>query len=366
MEKFSFLSNKEFRKLVEGLTGSFTVYGTVRKDARLSAAGDGFPAYGRISCFEDLVLGLTPTHLSAKEFLFPQRETLLKFDIEKMTHAAVVEAVDQVIIGLHPCDIHAVGLMDRVFAYGKPDVNYLARRAKTVIIGTDCMPDRFCFCKSVDTMNVDAGFDIFLHRVKGVEPPQGAGPPQNGFLVRTATDRGKTILSKYAKAKKASLKQLDEIAAFEKKREDSFTAHIDAPAGQLPEIYSKSDESPVWERIGAICYGCGSCNNVCPTCYCFDVKDEMKSNLNEGERVRVWDGCTLEDFAKVTGGHNFRRTRSDRLRHRFNRKFNYLTGRFGALFCVGCGRCSRTCLVQINISEVTNELIREYNAKKRQ
>lgn len=141
MEKFSFLSSKEFRKLVNGLTGSFTVYGTMRKDAHLSGAGagagGGFPAYGRISCFEDLALGQTPTHLSAKEFLFPQRETILKFDIEKKTHEAVTEVRDQVIIGLHPCDIHAVSLMDRVFAYGKPDVNYLARREKTVIIGTD-------------------------------------------------------------------------------------------------------------------------------------------------------------------------------------------------------------------------------------
>ncbi len=353
MEKFSFLSNKDFRKLVEGLLGSFTVYGTVEKDAHLSApVGNGFPAFGRIARFKDLALGQTPTFLSAKEFLFPPRETLLRFNIEKKTFETAVEAVGQVIIGLHSCDIHAMSLMDRVFAYGTPDANYLARRSKTIVIGADCMPDRFCFCKSIGTMNVDAGFDIFLHKV------------ENGFLVRVGTDRGKALLSKYSKVRKPAAKELKEREAFRKKREDSFTAHIDAPAHELPEIYSKSDESPVWEKIGSICTGCGSCNNVCPTCWCFDVLDEMKANLKDGERVRVWDGCTLEDFAKVAGGHNFRRTRADRLRHRFNRKFNYLTGKFGALFCVGCGRCSRTCLVRINISEVTNELIRGYNAKK--
>jgi sulfhydrogenase subunit beta (sulfur reductase) len=98
---------------------------------------------------------------------------------------------------------------------------------------------------------------------------------------------------------------------------------------------------------------------VCPTCYCFDVRDEMQTDLKTGERVRVWDACTLEDFSKVAGGHSFRSSRSARLRHRFNRKFNYLADRFDALFCVGCGRCSRTCLVEINIAKVTNELIRE-------
>ena len=85
----------------------------------------------------------------------------------------------------------------------------------------------------------------------------------------------------------------------------------------------------------------------------------MGANLKDGVRARVWDGCTLEDFAKVAGGHNFRKTRAERLRHRFNRKFRYLTDRFGALFCVGCGRCSRTCLVKINIAQTTNELIAE-------
>ncbi len=85
----------------------------------------------------------------------------------------------------------------------------------------------------------------------------------------------------------------------------------------------------------------------------------MSANLTEGERYRVWDGCLLEDFAKVAGGHNLRKTRAERLRHRFNRKFQFQVDKFGGLFCVGCGRCSRTCLVNINIVEVTNEIISE-------
>ncbi|HZX36152.1 MAG TPA: 4Fe-4S dicluster domain-containing protein, partial [Thermodesulfobacteriota bacterium] len=43
----------------------------------------------------------------------------------------------------------------------------------------------------------------------------------------------------------------------------------------------------------------------------------------------------------------------------FNRKFRYLADRFKGLFCVGCGRCSRTCLVKINITDVTNEISEE-------
>lgn len=340
---YRYLPKKEFKNLVKGLMEDFKVYGTINKE--------GFPVYSRLDRFEELVLAKTPTAMSAKEFLFPQKETLLKFNMKQGTHEEVIEADDQVIIGLHPCDIKAIALMDRIFAYGSADSNYLARRAKTVIIGTDCMPDKYCFCSSLGNSEVDGGFDIFLNEVKG------------GYLTRTATERGAMLLAKYADTRKATALQVKELEKLLKKKEESFIAKLDAPASDLPSIYAGADNSPVWEKIGAICYGCGSCNNVCPTCYCFDVRDEVRPNLTDGERVRVWDGCTLEDFSKVAGGHNFRKTRADRLRHRFNRKFRYLTGVFDALFCVGCGRCSRTCLVKINITEVTNELISESHRK---
>lgn len=343
IKDFTYLPEKGFKALVKGLLSDYKVYGTIVKD--------GFPAFGELSAFEELVLSSTPTHLSAKEFLFPQREVLLKFNMNKATHAPVIEAQKQVLIGLHPCDIRALSLMDRVFAHGVPDPNYLARREQTIVIGGDCMPDDYCFCKSLGNSEVESGFDIFLHALG------------KGFLVRTGSEQGRALLSQSADTREPSARELREYQEQRAKRDASFKASLEAGPKELPEIYSRANEAQVWERIGAICTGCGSCNNVCPTCYCFDVKDEVKANLVEGERVRNWDGCTLEDFAKVAGGHNFRKTRAERLRHRFNRKFRYLSGTFDSLFCVGCGRCSRTCLVRINIVDVTNEIVREYRNK---
>jgi len=341
MKRYLFLSRKNFKALVEALLRDYSVIGTIDKE--------GFPAFGEIHTFNELRLSTTPTHLSAKEFLFPPREVLLKLDIEDGTHEPVLEARPQVLIGLHSCDIHAMGLMDRVFSYGTPDPNYLKRREQTVVIGTECLPDAFCFCSSLGKMTVEEGFDLFLHEVKG------------GFLARMGSRKGAALLRKYTSTREASPGETRELLRFREEKERLFTACINASPERLPEVYSKSDSSPVWDQIGSICYGCGSCNHVCPTCYCFDVKDEVSSDLKGGERVRTWDGCTLEDFAKVAGGHNFRSMRAKRLRHRFNRKFNYLSERFDALFCVGCGRCSRTCLVEINISKVTNRLIKEYD-----
>lgn len=343
IKDFKYLPEKGFKGLVKSLLSDYKVFGTIEKD--------GFPAFGELSSVEELVLSSTPTHLSAKEFLFPQREVLLKFNMKNATHEAVIETRKQVLIGLHPCDIRGLNLMDRVFAHGVPDPNYLTRREQTIVIGGDCMPDDYCFCKSLGNSEVIDGFDIFLHALG------------KGFLVRTGSEQGRALLSQYTDTREPSAKEFREYQEQKAKRDSSFKASLAASPKDLPGIYSKSDESPVWDKIGAICTGCGSCNNVCPTCYCFDVKDEVKASLVEGERVRTWDGCALEDFAKVAGGHNFRKTRAERLRHRFNRKFRYLSGTFDSLFCVGCGRCSRTCLVKINIVDVTNEIIREYHNK---
>ena len=343
--EFRFLPKKGIAIFVTGMLKEFKVYGPVKKD--------GFSVYGEIASPSDLNLLHTPTHLSPKQYLFPPRETLLKFrnnnSENKTSIEPVTEAHDQVLFGIHPCDIHAIRLLDRVFAYGTPDSNYLKRRDKTLIIGIDCIPDKHCFCRSVNTMTVESGFDLFINDI-------GAG-----FVIEIGTQRGKELLSKYSKTRKATIREISKIADFKKKKMESFVASLNAEASTLPLIYSGSYNSLVWEKIGKICYGCGSCNLVCPTCYCFDVRDDINLNTAETERYRVWDGCLLEDFAKVAGGHNFRKTRAERLRHRFNRKFQYQVDKFGGLFCVGCGRCSRTCLVNINIVEVTNELIEESN-----
>lgn len=341
---YRFLPKKGIASFVTGLLKEFKVYGPVKKD--------GFPMYGEITSPRDLNLVRAPTHLSPKQYLFPPRETLLKFkNGNKPAIEPLTEAADQILFGVHPCDIHAIRLLDKVFAYGTADVNYLKRREKTIIIGVDCLPDKYCFCKGINTMTADSGYDLFLHDMG------------KDFIVEISTKKGKDLVYKHAKTKKATVREIEKIAEFKNKKAELFITTINAEPSTLPLLYSGSYNSPVWEKIGKDCYGCGSCNLVCPTCYCFDVRDELNINLTEGERYRVWDGCTLEDFAKVAGGHNFRKNRGERLRHRFNRKFQYQVDKFGGLFCVGCGRCSRTCLVNINIAEITNELIEEANRR---
>ena len=89
-----------------------------------------------------------------------------------------------------------------------------------------------------------------------------------------------------------------------------FIRHrLDCTPQDLPDLLARSYEHPIWSERAAQCFSCGSCTMVCPTCYCFDVQDEVAWDLQQGERVRTWDACLLHDFAEVAGGHNFRRKR---------------------------------------------------------
>jgi NAD(P)H-flavin reductase len=136
---------------------------------------------------------------------------------------------------------------------------------------------------------------------------------------------------------------------------------FDFPTELIPELLSKFyGESGFWEKHSEKCLACGSCVLVCPTCYCFDVKEQADLSLEYGERIRTWDGCLLEDFAKIASGENFRPTRPTRYRHRYFKKGKYLFDRFGFISCVGCGRCSSNCLPDIaNPVNLFNDMYHE-------
>ena len=90
------------------------------------------------------------------------------------------------------------------------------------------------------------------------------------------------------------------------------------------------------------------------------MKEELDLSLEKGERVRTWDGCMLEGFAEVAGGHNFRDQKAARVRHRIFRKGKYLVERLGRFGCVGCGRCADACTTDVaNPVEVLEDLNKE-------
>ena len=136
-------------------------------------------------------------------------------------------------------------------------------------------------------------------------------------------------------------------------------AHLSMPGKDLPAFLKKQQQSKVIDRRADRCFSCGSCVLVCPTCYCFHVEEEVDLSLQAGRRTRTWDGCMMEGFASAAGGHNFRETPANRLRHRILRKGKYLPEHFHLPGCVGCGRCAQACVADIaSPLEIINEMNR--------
>jgi sulfhydrogenase subunit beta (sulfur reductase) len=118
---------------------------------------------------------------------------------------------------------------------------------------------------------------------------------------------------------------------------------------QVTAKLASAFEHPFWVANSLRCIGCGACAYVCPTCACFDIQDETKGK--NGKRYRSWDSCGFGLFTLHTSGHNPRQVQSQRWRQRIMHKFSYMPERNESLGCVGCGRCSCGCPVDMNIAE---------------
>lgn len=300
--------------------------------------------YDYVNSSNDIELEYQPTVLSPKKFFFPQDETILEYTNDGQV-VAKIEAKPLVLFGIRPCDLNGLKVLTEAFGDDHGDPNYLAKRNQSIVIGIDCKKvcDEHAFCFKVKTQNATGGFDVMLY------------PAGESFAIECTSDKGREFIEKYLTTAKANG---DEITVFQKDKDASFGK--EQPFKDLekfPELFENNKHHPVWDQEGARCLSCGSCIMVCPTCYCFDVKDEWELNFKKGARVRKWDACMLSSFAEISSGENFRHTATGRLHHRINRKFDYLMKKHGMPVCVGCGRCVRACLADISpktIAEAIN------------
>jgi len=333
------ISKKNFKGFVEALLAENNVVAPVKKDGKY--------AFSEVESFDEIALTYDTTILSPRKYFFPQEETLVKFKMGEGEPKAesVVEAKPRVILGIHPCDIAATWLLDVVFSQNPADPNYLEKRKRAILIGYNCgQPcDQYAFCKDMGTHKAESGFDLMLTDLG------------DRYFVEIGSPEGEALLSA-GDFEDADADDLKALQKFNDEKETRFVKRIPYDTKFLPEILEASHDSLVWEAIGRKCFSCGACNLTCPTCYCFNIKDEVTANLMEGARKRCWDSCQLKDFAAVAGGENFRKDRSARLRHRFFRKGKWIMERYGKLGCVGCGRCDRSCLAKINSVEVYTQL----------
>ena len=338
------IAKSDFQAFVNSLTEEYSVFGPVLKET--TASGEEKFVFASISDASQLRMDYDTTLLSPKKYFLPQRETLLKFTRgAEQSVEAVVDTTQRVIVGAHPCGIYATWLLDEVFSSDNKDPNYLSRRERALVIGIDCCRpcDEYSFCHDMGTNTVEEGFDLMLTDFG------------DSYFIEVGTEGGRELLER-ATWQEAHTVDFSKRQAFLDKKQANFYKKIPVDTKYLPEILEDSYDSLVWEAVGRRCFSCGSCNLVCPTCYCFDITDKLNLDLAGGERERVLDSCQLDGFAEVAGGENFREDRASRLRHRFFRKAKYVYEAFGRKGCVGCGRCDRSCVAKINSVETYTQI----------
>lgn len=300
---------------------------------------DGKYAFGPLTHAEEMAWDYDVTLLPPKKYIMPQWEKLINFKLKpEIKVEEACETSSLTVLGIHPYDLKAINQLDHLFEENHPDGNYLKRRAATTIIAlTPKRASEWSFWSSMDAAHVMTGYDLLLTDLGG------------RFAVETGTNDGEKLLGKYAKTEKAVSKDIEDLERIRLSLSSMCLPDrtINVPPPKLPALLESHKTSELWEKQAEKCYSCGSCNIICPTCYCFDVREELNLDLNEGGRYRVWDGCLLEDFAKIGSGENFREERKERYMHRFYRKWDYLEKKLNQPACVGCGRCSSVCLPDI-------------------
>ncbi len=333
------ISKKAFKEFVNAVIAAGKVVGVQAKGERFDFAD--------LTSADDLRLDYDVTLQAPKKYFLPPCETLMTFDVGGGYQSHIADE-PFVLLGVHPYDVVAIAQMDELFSQDNADVHYLKRRANATIVALDVVTaSKNVFASSMKTATTRTGFDILLTDIG------------NAYVMEIATEKGRKLAAK-ATATVASADDLAKRENIWKANEKGLNKHALAVNPEyLGKLLDKAYDHPVWEEKAATCFSCGSCNLVCPTCYCFNVQDSVNWDLKTGRRGRAWDGCLLDGFAKVAGDHDFRKNRADRFRHRLYRKAKYVPAKIGGqIACVGCGRCVGACLPDIaNPVAVYNRLV---------
>ncbi|MFC1938571.1 4Fe-4S dicluster domain-containing protein [Chloroflexota bacterium] len=332
------INRSDIAKLLSEWGGEFTVFVPsqdegVAKWARWGGKDIGFLDWDR------------NTVVPPKAISLPPMEEMFGFQKDGKDYRIELPASDKqkwLVFGIRPCDAKALAILDMNFSDAYEDPYYLAKRKQGVLIGLGCTnPYDSCFCTSLGGSPADAtNVDLMLTEIG------------DGFLVEAITDKGRELIAKTSLAQAAA--ETDEAKAETAKAGaiSKVTRKIEAK-GITEKLLSCFEDKDYWERVAAKCISCGICTFLCPTCYCFDINDELVKN--QGGRFRSWDSCSFSIYTRMPM-ENPRVEKWRRLRQRVCHKYEFYPMNFGVIACTGCGRCIRLCPVNWDITQTLANL----------
>ena len=339
-------AEEDWAKVLEGLRDAYKVFVPVKD--------------GDYHSFKPLEENKKPdfhyqnTRLSPKSLVYPQSERMFVYSLDQRDPEANMLKEDpkdyspQAIVGIRPCDAQAFQIVKANFDNPEfRDPWWIQHFESTTLVGLGCnQPCPTCFCTSAGGGPFNkAGLDVLLYDLG------------SRFLAEALTEKGESFLEKTQgglPAGESDLKAADILAST---AHDRVSAQVHT--NRLREkIVLDLFNAPFWEDVAFSCINCGTCTFLCPTCWCFDIQDEVYGK--EGDRLRNWDSCMFPLFTLHGSGHNPRDLKMKRVRQRFMHKLKYYVDKYeDGIQCSGCGRCVRYCPVNIDIREVC-ELMNAY------
>jgi sulfhydrogenase subunit beta (sulfur reductase) len=291
------------------------------------------------------------TRLSPKGVVYAQSERMFEVSLDEkdpevnIYKESAKDYSPRAVVGIRPCDAHGFQIVKRNFDNAEyRDPWWVKRFESTTLVGLGCnQPCASCFCTSV------GGGPFAEEWLDALLVDQG-----ESFLARAVTAKGEAFLGKMEGGEVADQRVRAKADGIKKSAGEKFSKNVltdQLKSKGIHELFS----APFWEEVSFARLNCGTCTFLCPTCWCFDIQDEVMGK--QGDRIRNWDSCMFPLFTLHGSGHNPRDKKPQRVRQRFMHKLKYYVDKYGdGIQCSGCGRCVRYCPVNIDIREVAERM----------
>jgi len=314
------------------------------------AVHGGDVAYAPVESPEQVVFEFGNTLQPPKAYVLPQTDPLLRIERDASGYRleSVADRTPRVLFNLRSCDAVGIAFLKRMHASDLRDGAFLARAESLVLVTLACTTPcelGFCTCCNAGPFLAD-GYDLQLTDLG------------DRLLAEPGSEAGAALLTEagslFRPVRPEETRRRLELEERAKRSFGEETCHF---ASAMRRVSTGRVADELWEEMSDWCLECGGCNFVCPTCYCFSVKD-MKQD-GSWLRCRTWDSCQYAAFTLEASGHNPRRRHAERVKRRFFHKVSaQYSVRDGTVGCVGCGRCIKVCLGTTDMPAVV-EAIRE-------
>jgi len=281
---------------------------------------------------ENTIIDSAKKVLPIKQYFFPPKEEIFVFDKETKELNSPNYKKDLILICHHLGELEAMTQLDEIMEKPNSDFFYWQRREKSILIG---LID--------ESFEVAPGGDLILEKINSKQ-----------YRALIVTDKGKEVI------KNKFFKEIVNPEIREYTGEENPFKDMLLDSELLADAVEWSKDHKIWDELAQKCLGCGICTYVCPLCHCFSIDDKVSLDDKKCIRCRQWDACTLPQFAKVAGNHNFHKTIKERYYNWFYHKFVRAYKEYGNSQCVACGSCGRNCPAGIKIGEVLKEIVNDY------